>query len=114
MRNPHLTRSLTPTARFGLLELLSGAEISVADAIYKEEASGLAFLPASARGRVPATGDILSSPAMTKLVQSLRGDFNFIIIDLAPLGAVKDASAAAAFVDGYHLVVEWGKTVFLG
>ena len=46
---------------------------------------------------------------MTKLVQSLRGDFNFIIIDLAPLGAVKDASAAAAFVDGYHLVVEWGK-----
>ena len=28
MRNPHLTRSLTPTARFGLLELLSGAEIS--------------------------------------------------------------------------------------
>lgn len=110
LRNPHLTRSLTPTARFGLLELLSSAEFSIADAIYKEEASGLAFLPASARGRVPATGDILSSPAMSGLIQRLRAEFDFIIVDLAPMGAVKDASAAASFVDGYHLVVEWGKT----
>jgi succinoglycan biosynthesis transport protein ExoP len=110
LRNPHLTRSLTPTARFGLLEILSGSELPIGDAIFKEEASGLAFLPACARGRVPATGDILSSPVMASLMQRLRENFNFIVVDLAPLGAVKDASAAAAFVDGYHLVVEWGKT----
>lgn len=110
LRNPHLTRVLTPTARFGLLEILSGSELPIGDAIFKEEASGLAFLPACARGRVPATGDILSSPAMATFMKRMQEHFSVVVVDLAPLGAVKDASAIAAFVDGYHLVVEWGKT----
>jgi polysaccharide biosynthesis transport protein len=110
LRNPQLTRSLTPAARHGLLDVLSGVAPSYRDLIYYEEHSGLAFLPASARGRVPATGDLLASPAMQQLISKLRSDFSFIIVDLAPLGVVMDARAAGSFVDGYHMVVEWGLT----
>jgi succinoglycan biosynthesis transport protein ExoP len=94
----------------GLLELLYGGEADLERALLVEPKSGLQFLPGSARGRVPATGDALSSPAMRELAQSLRKQFDFIIVDLPPLGAVLDAVAAAAFVDGYHMIVEWGRT----
>ncbi|PPQ38802.1 GNVR domain-containing protein [Rhodoblastus acidophilus] len=110
LRNPQLTRSLTPTARIGLLETLNGSDYAAEDAIVHEESSGLAFFPACARGRVPATGDLLSSPAMARLVQELQQKYSYIIFDLAPLGPVKDASAAATFLDAFHLVIEWGAT----
>ena len=110
LRNPRLTRDLAPSARMGLLELLYGGEADLERALLVEPKSGLQFLPGSARGRVPATGDALSSPAMRELAQSLRKQFDFIIVDLPPLGAVLDAVAAAAFVDGYHMIVEWGRT----
>ena len=110
LRNPHLTRKLTPQARHGLLDLLVGGEISLEDAIYREHGSNLAFLPASARGRVPATGDMMASLEMATLMQELRARFSVIIVDFAPMGALTDASAAANFIDGYELVVEWGRT----
>ena len=110
LRNPHLTRSLTPRARVGLLETLTGGAKSLEGLLYLEERSGLAFLPACSRGELTASGDLLSTPVMQDLVRGLRSEFDVIVIDLAPLGLVKDASAAAAFVDGYHLIVEWGRT----
>jgi succinoglycan biosynthesis transport protein ExoP len=111
LRNPHLTRSLTPKARAGLMETLTGgAKKSLEGLLYLEERSGLAFLPACSRGELTASGDLLSTPVMLDLVRGLRSEFDVIVIDLAPLGLVKDASAAAAFVDGYHLIVEWGRT----
>ncbi len=110
LRNPHLTRNLTPQARHGLLDLLVSGEVSVEDALYREQGSNLAFLPASARGRVPATGDVLASSEMASLMEQLRANFSIIIVDFAPIGALTDASAAAGFIDGYQLVVEWGHT----
>lgn len=110
LRNPSLTRDLAPTARVGLLELLHGSEAAPERILHVEAKSGLRFLPGSARGRVPATGDALASPAMKELVQKLRQQFDFIVVDLPPLGAVLDAAAAGVFVDGYHMVVEWGRT----
>lgn len=110
LRNPQLTRDLTPSTRHGLLDLLHGGEVSIEGALHREERSGLSFLPGSARGRVPSTGDVLASPAMVALVNTLRSRFDLIVVDLPPLGAVLDAVAAASFIDGYHLLVEWGRT----
>lgn len=110
LRNPQLTRALTPSARGGLLEALHGGELRIDQSFWLEERSGLAFLPGSARGRVPIAGDILASPAMIDLIKRLQSTFGVIVIDLPPLGAVLDAVAAASFVDGYHLIVEWGGT----
>ncbi len=84
LRNLHLTRSLTPTARHGLLDLLVGGEMSVHQALHREQGSNLAFLPACARGRAPATGDVLASSAIANLLDELRAHFSVIVVDLAP------------------------------
>jgi len=110
MRNPRLTWCLTPSARAGLLELLHGGATDLERCLHSEPPSGLQFLPASARGKVPATGDALASNAMKDLIQTLRGNYDNIVVDLPPLGAVLDAVAAASFIDGYHLIVEWRRT----
>jgi len=110
MRNPRLTRNLTPSARMGLLELLHGGAADLEKCLHLETQSGLHFLPASSRGRVPATGDALASVAMKELVQTLRSRYDMIVVDLPPLGAVLDAVAAASYIDGYHMLVEWRRT----
>ncbi len=110
LRNPKLTRDLAPTARAGVLEILHDKEMTFDRAVYMEEQSGLMFLPASTRGRVPATGDLLGSQGMRDLMLSLKGKFDIIIMDLPPVGLVLDAVAAESYIDGFHLVVEWGKT----
>jgi len=109
-RNPGLTRALTPAAPGGLLERLDDARASIDDFLCWEQGSNLAFLPAAAAGRAPDTADRLASPEMTQLISHLQGRFPVIVVDLAPIGELTDASAAAQFVDGYQLIVEWART----
>ncbi len=49
--------------------------------------------------------ELLSSSKMQKALEILRESYDYIIIDLPPVGEVSDAMAAAKFVDGILLVV---------
>ncbi len=49
--------------------------------------------------------ELLSSFKMQKALEILRESYDYIIIDLPPVGEVSDAMAAAKFVDGILLVV---------
>ena len=110
LRNPQLTRSLTPSAKLGLVDLLHSPEKPLADALHVEERSKLVFLPGATHRRIPATGDVLGSQAMFDLIRAATARFDLVVVDLPPLGAVIDAVAACRFIDGYHLIVEWGDT----
>ena len=109
LRNPNLTRALAPRATEGLVEILGGRR-NPTELMFVEERSGLSFLPGATHKRVPQTGEVLGSERMGRLIESLGERFDTIILDLPPLGAVIDALAVSQFVDGYFLVVEWGKT----
>ena len=74
LRNPALTRRLAPGATIGLLEVLSGTA-SLVDAICKDPATDLAFLPAVVRSRMSNSSEILASEAMKKLFEGLREPF---------------------------------------
>lgn len=39
-----------------------------------------------------------------------REDYDYVIVDLPPIVPVVDARAAAHLLDGFLLVIEWGKT----
>ncbi|WP_371815250.1 polysaccharide biosynthesis tyrosine autokinase [Agrobacterium sp. AGB01] len=109
LRNPGATRAIGRHAQEGLLEtLLEGKNPK--DCFLYNARTGMAFLPAVVKHRVPHSSELLSSVAMRKLLSTLSASADYIIIDLPPLGPVVDARAMASRIDGFVYVAEWGKT----
>ncbi len=109
LRNPTLTRALTPNATAGIVEVLSG-EKSVEEVSWRCPVTNLAFLPATEKSGLLHTSEILASAATKKLFEQLRQSYDYIVIDLPPLAPVVDVRATGHLVDFYFLVVEWGST----
>lgn len=63
----------------------------------------LSVLTAEARRR--GAYDLLSSTAFSELVEEARRQFDFVVVDAAPLLAVPDALALQPVVDGFIVVV---------
>lgn len=109
LRNPSLSRALAPGAEFGLLDVVSG-RVSFKDVVLKDAATSLSFVPMVAKTRLSHTNEILASPTMKKLMDSLREVYDYVFIDLPPLVPVVDVRSTNQLVDSYLLVVEWGRT----
>ncbi|MCI4677063.1 polysaccharide biosynthesis tyrosine autokinase [Rhodoblastus acidophilus] len=110
LRNPSLSASLAPGATTGLLEVLRGVR-PLEEAIWRDRATDLAFLPVAWRRDPPFhTSEILASEATHKLFDRLRAAYDYVIVDLPPLSPLVDARAAASFTDCFVLVIEWGRT----
>lgn len=109
LRNPGLTRAITPRAERGLVEAILNDEPYRA-LLWREEDTGLDFLPAVNRRRVFHTSEFLSSKTSKALLHTARSDYDYVVIDLPPLGPVIDARAIAPDVDGFVFVIEWGGT----
>lgn len=58
----------------------------------------------------PNPAIMLASRQMKNLLESMRTNFNYIIIDTAPILSVPDPIALSQYVDGVLLVTRWGKT----
>jgi succinoglycan biosynthesis transport protein ExoP len=109
LRNPGATRALGQHAEEGLLEVLLEGQ-TPASAMLIDPETGLSFLPAVVKRRTPHSSELLASAAMARLLAQMAGDFDYIVLDLPPLGPVVDARAIAPRVDGFIMVVEWGET----
>jgi succinoglycan biosynthesis transport protein ExoP len=109
LRNPGATRQLGRHAERGILEALQeGAPLS--ELLLFDPETGMAFLPAVIRRRIPHSAELLTSGAMARLLTLAVSEFDYVILDLPPIVPVVDSRAVAALVDSYLLVVEWGKT----
>ena len=109
LRNPTLSRTLAKHAKAGVLEAIQGQR-RVDDLLLSEAGSGLYILPAVIRKRVHHTSEILSSHGMRMLLAKAGNVFEYIVVDLPPLGPVVDVRAAASMFDAFVIVVEWGLT----
>ena len=109
LRNPSLTRSVTPTAASGVVELAHRSN-SLAESVWRDPSTQMAFLPAIPHAGPPDPPSILSSPQMKRVFDELRNQFDFVIVDLSPLGGVVDVCATSEFIDAYVLVIEWRRT----
>jgi polysaccharide biosynthesis transport protein len=112
LRNPSLSRLLQPTPKVGLVEAVLG-DSSWEDCIKIDQETKLAVLPVvpgmAARSLVH-TNELIASPGMNALIENVRQSFDYVIVDLAPIGPVVDAKAFSPLADGFVYVVEWGKT----
>lgn len=109
IRNPGATRALARHAGEGLLEVLMEGR-NMRDVLVHDERTRLVFLPTAVKQRVPHSSELLTSAQMHKLLAEASSAFDYIIVDLPPLGPVIDARAMAGRIDGFIFVTEWGKT----
>lgn len=86
----------------GLSEYLSG-QATYEDVVYGTQNENLSLIFAGAVPPNPV--ELLSSKKFKALIEKARELYDYVIIDAAPLGAVIDASAISAFVDGAILVI---------
>jgi succinoglycan biosynthesis transport protein ExoP len=109
LRNPGLSRSLSPTPEKGLVEAIVG-DHRWQSACMVDRKTKLAIIPAVARGHLSHTSELISGPGMRDLIAEARKTFDYIVVDLPPLGPVVDVKAFAPLADGLVLVAEWGVT----
>ena len=106
MRRPSLASKLPIQKTPGLSDFLAGqtrADTLIQPCGLKEDSR--AFHVVSAGRNPPNPMELLSSARMGKMLTLLRQNYDYIILDLPPVGEVGDALAVAKFTDGMLLVV---------
>lgn len=106
MRKPTLAEKLGIQKKPGLSSFLTGqvgAEGLIQHCAFKNDNKELYVIAA---GECPPNPiELLSSRRMTKVLESLRKVYDYVILDLPPVSEVSDALAVAKKTDGILLVV---------
>jgi polysaccharide biosynthesis transport protein len=109
LRNPSLSRELSPRAKLGILDVIAG-KASLEDAVWKEPSSGITFLPTAINGdSVSNTNEILASCATKEFFRKLREMYEYVIVDVPPLEPIVDVRATTHLMDSYVFVIQWGR-----
>ena len=90
----------------GLCELLTGTDaINACLRRYKSKVGETAFdiIPAGTTAKNPS--ELLNSRRMSMLLEKLATAYDFIVIDLPPVGAVVDAVSVSKSLDGMLVVI---------
>ncbi|RFC65756.1 MULTISPECIES: polysaccharide biosynthesis tyrosine autokinase [Mesorhizobium] len=109
LRNRKLTRMRRRSKGVGLVEAVIKG-MSWREVANLDKRARVVFVPTLLNRRMPHTGELLASVGMRRFLDSAKDTFDYIIVDLPPLGPVIDAKAFAPFADAFLLVVEWGST----
>lgn len=110
LRNPGLTRSLAVRPETGLVETILDGRGDAGPHLLWDASGRLAVLPAVMKQRISHSSELLSSASMGAVMKEARAQFDYVLVDLPPLGAIVDAKAFAHRVDAFVFVVEWGRT----
>jgi capsular exopolysaccharide synthesis family protein len=86
----------------GLVSVVND-EVDAEFAAIETEIPNVSLLPVNERTSNPA--ELLSNPNFKALLEQLRQQYDFVLVDTPPLLAVTDPSAVAAQVDGVLLVL---------
>jgi capsular exopolysaccharide synthesis family protein len=107
LRTSKVADYLGMTGGTGLSSVLSGtAELSGVVQRYDDREIWVI-----AAGPTPANpGELLATGEMRSLIDKLRGDYDYVLVDAPPVLSVADASGVAVYMDGVLLVVRHGST----
>ncbi len=107
MRNPSLHKRIDAPRTEGLSELIVGS-ISVEKAIRHTEEKGVYLLPAGCPIRNPS--ESLASKRFANLLETLRGQYDILILDTPPILPVTDASIVCGLADLVLMIARCGNT----
>ena len=107
LRRPRVHRVFNFDRSLGLTSMMMG-DATLREAVRATKVDGLSVLPA---GPIPPNpSELLHSNAFGQLKDDLLLQYDWVIFDSPPMGAVTDAAVLGPQVDGVLLVVRAGKT----
>ena len=104
MRRPSLNAKLPIQKVPGLSNYLT-RQVTKEEVLQKYTTEECSFDVVSSGRNPPNPIELLSSKRMQKVLDELRSDYDYIILDLPPVGEVSDALVATQLVDGILFVV---------
>jgi capsular exopolysaccharide synthesis family protein len=107
LRHPRLHSLFGVAEPAGLADVLAGGA-TLADALVGFEDQRITLLPAGLAPTHPA--ELLGSTAMRRTIETLRSQFDRVIIDAPAVGPLADVGILAPLVDRVLLVVQAGVT----
>lgn len=97
IRNPHLKDFFCNEVKVGLSNFLAHSDVRCDDVIIQTEYENLCVIPS---GPIPPNPtELLSSGRLDDLISYLRSNFDYILIDSAPLSLVSDTLVLARVAD---------------
>jgi len=106
LRKPSVHKNFKISNLSGLSEVLIGK--ANLDEVIQSRNENLDILPS---GKIPPNpSEMLSSTAMSNLIENLREKYDIVILDSAPLQAVTDAQILSTKADGTILVIRAQRT----
>ena len=107
LRRPRIHHIFDIDSEVGLTSLVVGLA-TPGDAIQRTKVEGLSVLPA---GPIPPNpSELLHSTAFGRLKDDLLTQYDWVVFDSPPMGAVTDAAILAPQMDGVLLVIRAGRT----
>jgi polysaccharide biosynthesis transport protein len=105
-----LTRKLAKHAHEGVVDVIRGRRM-LDEVTMSEPETGLRFLPGVVGNRLRQPGQVLASAGMLRLLEQASRNYEYVVIDLPPIGPSMDVRAASSLFDCFVFVVKWGHTL---
>ncbi len=108
LRNSSIARRFSAGhGSIGLSQYLSG-QAKLEEVLLHTSQKGLDVIFA---GQFPPNPvELLGSSSMKKLLAAMREEYDYVLLDSAPLGLVVDSAVTAAFCDGAIIILSAGQT----
>ncbi len=106
-RRPRIRKVVSGLEDEGLLATLE-SEGTNDHGIYIDNKSGLHIIPAV--GKIPNPADVLASMHMKRLIERLKKNYDFIVLDSPPILAVSDARVLSTLADKTLYLIRWAHT----
>ncbi len=107
LRRPSFARLMGAEAEPGLADVLRGSA-RLEDVLRKDHLTDMAYIPAGQGG--PETLGLFMSEGMGRLLQTLRQEYDFVLMDAPPAHAMTDTRVIAQIADATLLCVRWRAT----
>jgi len=107
LHQPSIEESLGLPLRKGLADLLAGG-VSLDNAVRATSVPGVSILGAGTLPKNPS--QLLGSDRMRTVLDKLRQNYSYVLIDTPAAAGVSDASLLGAMADGILMVVRLGST----
>jgi capsular exopolysaccharide synthesis family protein len=107
VRQPSVGKALKAAPDVGLVDILTG-KTTREQAVRRDAGSGMDYIVIGTN--TPNSAQLLMSDAMASLAQSLRADYDLVILDAPPILALSDARILATVVDAVVYCVLWRET----